>query len=99
MKRQEFIDAVTDAGWVPRNDAQFARIGFLWKELFPKDAEIEHLSDVEDRAIELQRQRDHLMLALKPFAVFACEVAPGEDACSCHNCRAKYVIAKIKEDA
>jgi hypothetical protein len=99
MKRQEFIDAVTDAGWVPRNDAQFTRIGFLWKKLFPKDAEIEFLSAEADSSMLLKRQRDKLMLALEPFAIFACEITPGEDVCTCHNCRAKYILAKIKEGA
>jgi hypothetical protein len=98
MKRQEFIDAVSRAGWIPRGDAQATQIGTLWKQLFPKDAEIEFLSAEADAAMLLKKQRDNLLLALEPFAIFACDVPPGE-VCRCHNCEARKVITRIKEGA
>jgi len=35
MKKQEFIDALIDAGWQSTNDAQWTEIEKLWRKLFP----------------------------------------------------------------
>lgn len=41
MKRQEFVEAVYDAGWRATADAHHKGINALWEKLFPTAAAIE----------------------------------------------------------
>jgi hypothetical protein len=96
MKLQDYIDRLYASGWDSPSDGQWTKIEAEFRILFPLDAALE---DMEKERDHLLLQRDDLLSALEPFAVFACEVAPGEEPCSCHNCRAKLVIARCKEGA
>lgn len=43
MKQQDFIDALYDAGWDNKNDAQHTNIKNLHKHLFPIITELEEI--------------------------------------------------------
>jgi len=58
MKRQEFIDAVYDCGWIPRGDAQHEQINQLWDKLFPTASAYEDEMTDLYKALENQTQTD-----------------------------------------
>lgn len=41
MRKQEFINALYDAGWDAPNDAQWDGVTALWEKIFPTAAKIE----------------------------------------------------------
>lgn len=41
MRKQEFIDALYEAGWTAPNDAQWGNISKLWAKIFPTVAKLE----------------------------------------------------------
>ena len=43
MRKEQFIQAIKDAGWVARNDGQHSKIAKLYDKWFPKDRSIEML--------------------------------------------------------
>ena len=57
MRFQEFIDALYDAGWVSKHDAQYSEIKKLHKKLFPAVSELElELKEIEDSCSDLIRK-------------------------------------------
>jgi hypothetical protein len=49
-------------------------------------------------ARKLEMQRDELIEKLSPFAAFACG-EPHVNEPECHNCAARSVIAKVKQES
>jgi hypothetical protein len=51
MKRQEFIDALYEAGWEASHDAQWSGAGKLWRKIYPSVAAIQdEMSDAIEAA-------------------------------------------------
>ncbi len=69
MRRQQFIDAVYDAGWRPSLDAQHSEITKVWAKCFPTAASLEdEYNDMTELAMsraeridQLERERDELL--------------------------------------
>lgn len=64
MTRNEFVNAIIDAGWVSRNDAQHENINGLWAKIFPAERTIELLqSEIEllnyGNQVLLQREKKY----------------------------------------
>lgn len=63
MRKQQFIDAVYDAGWRANHDAQHEHIEKLWAKLFPTVAYLE--SQIPD-LIETAHQAGQISAGVDP---------------------------------
>jgi hypothetical protein len=58
MKRQQFIDALQEAGWEATHDAQWSGADKLWRKIFPSVAAIHDEMNSEIEVAHMAGQAD-----------------------------------------